>query len=358
MDETLAKRLSSLYYEPHRTTALGGKKGLLRELIKRERPSAEEWLSGEDAYTLHKPAVKTFKRRPTIVSGLGKQLQADLMDVSSLREDNDNTKFLLTTIDVFSKKAWVVPITTKSGAQVAAAIRSVLRKTGRVPKLQTDKGKEFYNRDVKSVLKEFGVDHFSTENEQMKASIVERFNRTLRGKIYRYITAKNTLRYVDILPQLVEGYNNTVHTATGLPPNDVSYENQQEVWERLYERQTWLRKKSLSTPKLSPGDHVRISKARGAFERGYTPNWSKEIFRVKSVETGERPLVYRIEDLNNEEIHGTFYEKELQKVRLPDTFKVEEILRWRGRGRQRQALVKWQGYPESFNSWVKATDIV
>ena len=165
-DESLERRLAKLYYEPHRSSALAGKRQLFRHIPKDKRDKAIEWLMGEDAYTLHKPAVSKFQRRPTIVSGLGEQLQADLMDISSRREENDNFKFVLTVVDVFSKIAWAEPVRSKSGADVSVALRRVLERSGRFRKLQTDKGKEFYNREVKAVLKENKIKHFSTEDER------------------------------------------------------------------------------------------------------------------------------------------------------------------------------------------------
>ena len=271
-------RLSALYYAPGFPGALGGAEKFYK-YAKRQHPSLNrnivlDWLSAQDAYTLHKPTRRKFRRRPTVVGGVGQQLQADLLDVSSHAAHNDGVKFLLTTVDAFSRKAWVVPLQSKSGERVSESVEKVLNEAGDTyHSLQTDKGKEFYNARVAETLRRHGVKHFSTENETIKASIVERFNRTLRDRLHRYLTAKNTGRFVDALPSFVDAYNDTEHGATGVPPNLVGADNQSEIFDRLFEGSSKPRR-SVPHP-LRVGDKVRITKARGAFERGYTPNWTR-----------------------------------------------------------------------------------
>ena len=154
------------------------------------------------------------------------------------------------------------------------------------------------------VLKKYGVKHFSTENENVKASMVERFNRTLRDKLHRYLTAKNTNRYIDVLPMLVDAYNDAEHSALGMAPNEVGPDNQYDLYLKLYEG--GQSRSALTKTPLAVGDTVRMSKARGAFERGYTPNWTVELFTVCEVLSGERPVVYRVKDYGGETIRGTF----------------------------------------------------
>ena len=341
--------LKELYYNPALHTSLRGARALLKARRKREgEKRIREWLSGEDAYTLHKKVVTKFKRRPTIVAGIGEQLQVDLMDVRSRRDENNNTAFLLTAIDSLSRKGWAVPLINKSGPVVARGLRRILEGEN-YKALQSDKGKEFDNVNVKTLLAEKKIKRFTTENETIKASMVERFNRTLKEKIYRYLTYKDDDRYIDVLPEMVNAYNNTIHGAIGMRPNDVNFQNQELVWNRVYEGG----EHSLTQEaKLKIGDYVRISKARGAFERGYTPNWTIEIFIITDVLIDEKPVVYRVKDLAEEMIDGTFYEKELQKVKKPTIFRIEKILGRRMRRGKRQILVKWLGYGEKFNEWV------
>ena len=351
-------RLEKLYYDAEHPASFGGAERLIKAAGGRpEERTTRQWLSAQDAYTLHKPARVRFPRRPTIVAGLGEQLQADLMDVRSHARENDDVTFLLTAVDAFSRRGFVYPLKNKSAASVTRALRDLLEdETYRA--LQTDKGKEFINSDVKRLLSERSVKWFSSENETIKSALVERFNQTLRGRIHRYLTWKGGQRYIDALPSMVRAYNSAAHSSIGMAPRDVTYANQERVWHNLHGGEGRLNVDRARTrePKFGWGQNVRISKARGAFKRGYTPNWSAEIFVIEETLDSERPVVYRIKDLAGEDITGTFYEAELQVVKLPETFSVEEVLRWRGRGARREALVKWLGYPASFNSWVREND--
>ena len=183
--ERKERRLSELYKNPVRPTAFGGKNRLYAGAKNIKRKDVDHWLAGEDTYTLHKPVRTRFRRRPTVTSGVFVQAQADLMDVRSHIKHNDGVAFLLTIIDVFSRKAWVFPLKNKSGSAVSAALRN-FEELENFRYLQTDKGKEFYNSDVRGVLKSSSIHHFSTENETIKASINEHFNRTLKPLLGQY----------------------------------------------------------------------------------------------------------------------------------------------------------------------------
>ena len=355
---TWSEKLSKLYYSPDQPGAYGGFDRFYARAKRLHpglsRPVVADWLSGQDAYTLHKPAKQKFHRRSTIVAGVGEQLQADLMDVRSHASYNDNINFLLTAVDCFSRKGWAIPVRSKSGDNVSEGLEKILR-DNRFYRLQTDKGKEFYNGKVASILEKFNVDHFSSENETIKASLVERFNRTLRDRIHRYLTSKSNGRYLNVLQDFVDAYNETEHGTTGVAPNDVDESNQSEMFDAIYETKPW---RKANTP-LRVGDLVRISKARSSFERGYTPNWTREIFRITKVLVNERPIVYEIEDYGGEAIRGTFYRQELQVVKEPESFKIEKILETRKRkGGKKQFFVKWLDYPDSFNSWINEEDMV
>ena len=195
-------KFEPLYLHLDSAPAFAGARQALSYLPRKQHGQFREWLSGVDAYTLHKPVVRKFARRPTIVSELGEQVQADLMDVSARSAHYGGVNFPLVAIDVFSKKVWVEPLGRKTGKEVSEALFRVLR--GRNYRfVQTDKGREFYNPQVSGVMEKLGAHHFSTENENLKATVVERVNKTLRGKIQRYLTYANTHRYIDALPGLV-----------------------------------------------------------------------------------------------------------------------------------------------------------
>ena len=344
----LGRILNDIYFDSKNVGSYGGV-DRLRRAARVPANDAKKWLLGEDAYTLHKPVRRRFKRRRVIVGGMNQQWQADLVDVARLKTYNDGTTFLLTVIDVFSKKAWCIPLKNKSGASLVRAFRQLLTGADRPIVLQTDKGKEFLNHGFKRFLKKENIHQFTTHNDKTKASIVERFNRTLKTRMWRHFTKRQSLRYRDVLQDLVHSYNNSYHRSIGTAPLKVNEANQEDVWQPLYgnagDGDTKIN--------VKVGDRVRISKVKKRFDKGYLPNWSVEVFAIKSVHNSEPP-VYRLVDDQKNAIESTFYEPELQKVFISDdtVYRIEEILQRRKRAGKEQVLVKWWGYPESFNSWI------
>ena len=164
--------------------------------------------------------------------------------------------------------------------------------------------------------------------------------------MWRYFTKNQTLRYVDVLQDFVRSYNDTYHRSIGMAPSAVNGANQEMVWQRMYDHDGG------GTPKYLVGDHVRISKAKRHFAKGYMANWTEELFTIVDANRSDPP-VYRLVDWHGDRLDGTFYEPELQKVVVPvgKTYRIESELRRRNNGRE--VLVKWFGYPESFNSWKK-----
>ena len=289
-----------------------------------------------------------------IVGGIDEQWQMDLADMQSLKQYNDGYRYLLVCIDVFSKYAWIVPIKSKTGPALVEAFNVILS-SGRKPhKIMTDQGTEFFNKPFQTLLKNEDIQLFNTFNET-KASIVERVIRTFKTKMWRYFTAKKTMRYLNMLPDLVYSYNHSEHRSIGRPPALVNSENEDEVFRTLY--RDVLDNVQPVKNKFKIGDQVRISKIKRKFEKGYLPNYSKEIFTV-SKKVPRNPPVYKLKDYDGEELKGTFYDKELQKViKHDDMYEVERILKKRGKGKNVQYLVKWSGYPDKFNSWVSASEI-
>ncbi|KAI8503792.1 hypothetical protein Bbelb_187630 [Branchiostoma belcheri] len=338
-DHTESKSIDGIfrdiYYDPRNPAGYGSVDQLYRA-VKRygiKRRQVEEWLRSQDTYTLHKPIRRRFKKNRVIVGGLNNQWQADLADLSSLAKHNDGYRYILTCIDVLSKFAWAVPIKDKKGLTLVQAFQSILDDGRKPRRLQTDQGTEFLNRHFQTLLKKENVEFFTTFNAETKASVVERFNRTLKTRMWKYFTANNTRRYIDVLDDLLEAYNHSYHRSIKRAPVEVTEKNEGLVWHTLYgEGNTSKPLKRRRPFKFKVGDLVRISKSKLRMEKGYTPNWTTEIFTVYE-QIARHPPVYRVQDYHGEKLQGTFYEEELQKVikKDDDVYQVEKILDTRRR---------------------------
>ena len=335
-----------VYNTPRLPGSFGSARNLQRYSGRSER-DVKQFLAKQDAYTMHRPRRIRFPRRRTYSKGIRDLYQIDLVDLSALAPYNDGIRYLLTCIDVFSKRAWAIPLRTKSGAEVARAFENVLR-DGKSNMVQSDKGSEFLNSTFQSMLKRHDVKFYTSENEDLKAAVVERFNRTLKTKMFRYFTYANTRRYVDVLPDLLQSYNNTYHRSIGMAPTEVNTDNEDVVRDRLYPPKP----KSLKW-KYEIGDRVRITMQRQPFRKGYHGQWSEELFEIaKRLPT--TPVTYELVDVAGERIKGRFYEPEIQKVLKTDNerFDIDRILKTRKRNGKIQYMVSWKGYPSKFNSWV------
>ena len=167
---------------------------------------------------------------------------------------------------------------------------------------------------LKKWLRDNNIVMYSTHNEG-KSVFAERFIRTLKSKIYKYMTSISKNVYIDKLDDIVDKYNNTYHTSIKMKPIDVKDNTYINADKEINNKD----------PKFKVGDHVRISKYKNIFAKGYMPNGSEEVFVMKKVENTV-PWTYVINDLNCEEITGTFYEKELQKTNQEE-IRIEKVIR-------------------------------
>jgi hypothetical protein len=214
-----------------------------------------------------------------------------------------------------------------------------------------DEGKEFYNKDMTAWLKDENILRYSTHGEH-KSAIAERFNRTLKERMWRRFTAENTRNWIDMLDDLLSKYNNSYHNTIRMRPVDASKkENESDVWENLFKDDEQHKKSS----KFKIGETVRISRIKGIFEHGFLPNWSEQIYKIHKVNNSS-PVTYILKDLQNEIIEGSFYNEELQKT-SQEVFRIEKVLRKKKINGIEHGLVKWIGYSDKFNEWLPVSKL-
>lgn len=296
---------------------------------------------------IHSPARKNFPRRRVIMKGIDDLWQADLVEMGNYSKINKGYRYILTVIDTFSKYAWAEGVKTKNALDVSKAFTNILE-MGRIPNnLQTDDGKEFFNKEFDKLMKKYSINHYSTYSV-MKASIVERFNRTLKSLMFREFSYNGTYHWIDKYKKLIETYNNNKHRTIKMAPIDVTPNNQEFLLNTVYNRL-----KMFIKHKFHVGDYVRISKYKHIFEKGYTPNFSTEIFRIKTIQL-TNPVTYILEDYQGNLIKGGFYQEEIRRTKFPKTYLVEKVIKTKND----KAYVKWLGFSSQHNSWINKNDIV
>jgi hypothetical protein len=233
--------MESRYYEASMPGSYGGVRALAR-YSGSPVSVVGRWLEKQDPYTLHKPAAKRFLRRKTFAKTINDVFQVDLADMRNLAPFNDGYSYILACIDVFSRYAFAVPVKDKRGLTVSAAFEKIFAE--HTPNmLQTGCGLEFLNAQVQEVFHKNNVHHYYSLNDDIKAALVERFNRTLKTRLYRYMTHHRTSRWLVALDDTVKSYNASSHRSIGTAPNDVTSENEEEIARCLYPPKPPLRYK-------------------------------------------------------------------------------------------------------------------
>ncbi|XP_067653359.1 uncharacterized protein [Haliotis asinina] len=363
------KALEEYYFNPEKPGAYYGPAKLRNVLLDKGESKAslrrvKRFVNNQDAYSLHRPPVYRFKRMNVRVNFLNEMFDMDLADMSRYTKFNENVRYLLVTVDILSRYAFVLPLVNKRPETVLKAFKQIIEE--RKPrKVRTDAGSEF-----KGIFREFlekeNITHTIARNENIKSNYVERFNRTLKSLITRYMTHNNTKRYVDILPKLVYNYNHTLHSSLPeLSPAQVTKENQVKVWDHVYLKP--LRKRIKSTSSMSNakrylfkvGDMVRISYLRRPFSTVLDLKWTEELFKVARRYKKQGFAQYKLKDFHDEPLTGSFYANELKKVNKAEDvlWQVEKILKRKKVKGKTYALVRWLGWPKKYDSYVEESEL-
>lgn len=340
--------MEKIWYNPKHPAGYAGV-NKLQKTNKSSTKETQKWLSNQLAYSLNKPMRKRFPTRKYKTFGINDLWQLDLMEMIPYASINSGYKYILTCIDVFSRLARAMPLKTKSAVDVHKALETMLKTK---PKhIQTDLGKEFYNSKVSGLFNKLEINHYSVHS-QFKAALVERFNRTLRERLSKHFIAQGNKKWVQVLPKIIDSYNNSGHRGlNGLKPIEVNNENTMKIWA------SQNIKPKPKPPKYKVDDYVRISKISASpFIKNFDQNWSDEVFKISKINTSQSPVMYVIKDENDEQVQGKFYEQELQVIDKPNVYRIQKILKTKGKDKHKQYYVKWHGY--STPSWILATEII
>lgn len=297
---------------------------------------------------LHKQRRNNFQRRHVIQKGILDTIQIDLVEMQPYSRVNKGYRYILTAIDIFSKRAYAQALKNKTAKEVANAMENIIQVLENPPKnIQSDEGKEFKNKIFANLMNQYGINHYNTYS-YLKASIVERFNRTLKQIMFKRFSFQGNFKWINILDKLLDFYNNRFHRTIGMSPNKVSKANEQILLQTVYNHPNISAK-----TKFKVGDHVRISKIKRTFDKGYFPNWSTEIFTIKTVQQ-TTPITFILQDIHKNIINGCFYTEELKKTKFPNIYLIEKILKKKGD----KLLVKWLGFPAEKATWISSSSIV
>ena len=272
---SIDKALAKLYYDSSGAGSFGGfgrlyHRALAAKLAGVTRDKVRAFLAAQQAYTVHRPTRRRYQRNPIYASGIDRQWQADLADMRAIADENDGARYILTVVDVFSKYVWAVPIKNKNAATATAGFAKVLRQAAPrcTARLQTDQGLEFFNSQFNALMKRHKIEHFASHSD-LKAACVGRFNPTIKTRLYTYMTAKSSNRWVDVLQDMMNSYNHSCHRSIAMAPAKVRKKDEDRVWLRHYGDGDTIRKRIEPLP---DDTMVRINLSKTSFDKGYLRN--------------------------------------------------------------------------------------
>ena len=276
----------------------------------------QKWLEGVNAYTIHKHPKLPKPRNPTYAYYKRYQFQIDLIELGKFSFVNNEFKYLLSAIDIFTRFAFVEPLKNKTAQSFMDGFKSIIKRAKKCPKrILADKGGEIKNRIFQDYCKQNNILLIHSENLN-HAPFVERFNRTLKNIMFRFMSHYNTKRYIDVLSLLVYGYNHRNHRMIGMSPAEAEKPGRSSAIRRKQEKH-YAKVKRIK-PRFKIGQTVRISKFKDHFDRGFTQQFQEEIFKIKSISTKLPIPTYELQTLEEDEtLIGNFYANELTKVVEP-----------------------------------------
>ena len=292
---------------------------------------------------LNKPVINKFERKKIIVNHIDEIHSSDLVDMVKYSRINKGYKYIFTNIDIFSKYVWAFPIKSKKISDIKPCFQKIFKE--RKPKyIWSDQESAFFSKEMLKFFEDNNVKSYHTYSN-LKAVVIERFNRSLRELMMKAFVKNNNTIWYNILPELIKKYNNRFHNTIKDKPININKSNEKHIKNTVYNYDITNKK-----PKYKINDIVRISlKRRELFDKpSGNIKWSEELFKIIKINKSN-VISHQLKDMNDEIIKGIFYEKELQLTKnTTGEYIIEKILKTKGN----QMYVKWRGYSTNFNSWI------
>lgn len=320
MDAILNDLLENYYYNANEPTSFS-RAQVLESRLRQEnyilaKEALEQWFQRQLTALVYKPLKRKVQKNPIVSKYIDHIWNIDLLELAK-PEDNDGVRFFLIAIDNLSKFVWLRKLANKQQGTVTAALRNIIDSSGRKPHiLGCDFGKEFNNNTFKTYLQEQGISLYMLYAPD-KAVLAERYIATLKSKVYKYLFFRESSRFIDIIFQLVQNYNHSVHSATKFRPIDVNEGNQRLVFFNLYKRKY----RSQEDQRFNVGDRLLIptyinkdpTKMEARFRR---TKYNPEIYTVDKVLYSSPRYKYIVRDEQGQLIRNSFYSDHLVKTLL------------------------------------------
>ena len=344
-DEKMIKAINELPYKDQQYGTF-----LVKNIIrsKKKLGMGNNFTMSDLSNELNKPVINKFERKKIIVNHIDEIHSCDLVDMQKYSRVNKGYKYIFTNIDIFSKYAWSFPLKTKTIKEIKSCFQKIFNE--RKPKyIWSDQESAFFSKEMLQFFKDNNVKIYYTHSD-LKAVIIERFNRSLRELMMKSFVKNNNTVWYNILPDLINTYNNRYHQTIKMRPKNVNKLNEKHIKNTVYNYDITNKK-----PKFKINDLVRISlKRRTLFDKP-TGNikWSEQLYKIYKINKSN-VITYQLKDMNNEIIKGQFYTKELQLTKnTTGEYIIEKILKTD----KDKIYVKWRGYDSSFNSWINKNNV-
>ena len=368
-NKTTNSILQSIYFDPSNPASFSSIKKLYKAAKKYDKnisyTDIKYFLKNQDVYSLHYPTQKRFLTQKIISAKPKIIIALDLIDMQTFSSFNNKIKYLMFFIDIFSRYITTIPIHSKTKYSILNGLKVFfkIKDNFKYSRIYSDMESGLKSQISMQFLNENRIHLYTNTSKERKNYIAERGIRTLKSKLYKFMTHENTNTYIHVLPKIVKSLNNSHHTSLknkDLTPKILHEIRNRDIlkkqFQKMFKRPNNKKKHQL----FKVNDIVRIPKTdytQNQFFKKYNILNTEEVFKIKQINRERFPYLYKLIDLSNEDIKGSFYEAELVPSALKKTYPIK-ILKTKKTKNGKKYFVTWLGYGEKFDNWVSEKDLV